>query len=180
MRVVASLIFVSIAASNFAAETAPAVTAETEKKFDWSKAETVEAFFRFAAGKYNWPETVKFEKAEYTVENKITALGALFVIDKATKDDVVKATYAAANIMGQTVARGATLDRAGLFFETPGGTVAAVVLPPQDLKKLGAESIKGAKADKAALNKMVAALVAKLNWKEVDPLVRDNPATKKP
>ncbi|HLX59890.1 MAG TPA: hypothetical protein VKX17_01290 [Planctomycetota bacterium] len=143
-----------------------------EKKLDWSKPETVEAFFNFAADKYKWPATVTSHKASYNAKEKPAIFGVLFEIDKPVKDDMTKTTYAAANIIGQIMAKGAPLDKTGVIFKTKDGSTATVLLPPADLKKLGDESIKGAKADKAALNKMVGALIAKCDWKEVDALIK--------
>jgi hypothetical protein len=143
-----------------------------EKKFDWTKPETVEAFFNWTAGKYKWPPSILTAKATYNAAEKPAVLGVLFEIEKAVKADMIKATYSTANIIGQAMAQGSPLDKTGVMFKAKDGSTATVLLPPADLKTLGQESIKGAAADKAALNKMIAALIAKCDWKEVDALVK--------
>lgn len=149
------------------------VSGETETpKHDWNDPKVVLSFFDFAAKKYTWPKTVTKTTAECTsTENKMV-FGALFEISAAVKDDMVKCFISSANLLGQAMVQGATLDKAGVIFKTPDGKMATVLMPPADLKKLGSESSKGPKADKAVLSKMVGELVKKCDWKEVDALIK--------
>jgi hypothetical protein len=54
------------------------------------------------------------------------------------------------------------------------------MLPVENLRKLGAETLKGEKADKAAVRKMTDLLLNNADWSELDTLVKKlGPATAK-
>lgn len=152
--------------ATFAGEEKPAA-----KQFDWSDPATLKAYWDWVSVKYSRPATIDKTAFDVTKDEQGLAAAAMMESAAPTLDDVKKGTLLAANIIGQMLAQGAPIYKVGIIVKS-GEQTGVVMLPAGTLAKLGAESIKGEKADKAVLKKMTDLILAKADWSEVEKLVK--------
>ncbi|MCY3019227.1 MAG: hypothetical protein NTW87_09405 [Planctomycetota bacterium] len=141
------------------------------KKLDWTDPATLTAYWKWAAAKTTLPASIG--KTSFDVAPSDGKFDAVAMLETAAPalDDLKKATLQAANIIGQMLVQGAPIGKVGIAVKS-GEDTGIVMLPVENLRKLGAESAKGANTDWAAVKKMADTILKGANWDEVDKLVK--------
>ena len=145
------------------------------KKVDWSDLKTLKAYWDWVAVKMSRPPSL--DKTSFDASQDEKGLAAVAMLESAAPnlDDMKKGTLIAANIIGQMLAQGAPIYKVGIVHKR-GEEIGIVMLPVENLKKFGAETIKGDKADKAAVKRMTDLILTHADWSEVEKLVKKSAA----
>jgi hypothetical protein len=149
------------------------------KKFDWSDAKTLKAYWEWVATKAPFPALVAKSNFDATTEEKGLAAVGMLEIPAPVLDGVKQGVLQAARAIGQMLAQGSPIYKVGIVVKS-GEETAIVMLPAENLKKFGAETLKGEKSDKAVVKKMADLILNNSDWREVEKLVKKRgPATAK-